>query len=160
MKTITMKHGKPWMPNAVNSVFYVNNDAKGQKFLKELRTHLNGANYKIRLEGRNPDRQQFRDDKKGWRGNQHRLRSALRNNESTYFAVYVDQTGKKKEIESESASRSWDRSDKLQEEVNRLRRYSENLEQEVAQLQQKLVDNRVETLPGWGRKIKFEDLPS
>jgi len=152
MKT---KRGKPWMPNAVNSVFYVNNDPEGLAFLKELKSHLNGANYKIRLEGRNPDRKQFRDDQKGWRGNA-RLQSSLRNDESTYYAVYVDFAGKKKKIESEQSSRGWERTSQLEDEVNRLRKYSRNLEREVAELQQGLVNTQIASQ---GRKYKLDELP-
>ena len=66
---------------AAGTVLYVKNDEEGRLFLKQLRRSLNKACYKIRLRGRNPNRKQFR-------GLQPSVRESLRNENSSYFAVY------------------------------------------------------------------------
>ena len=68
---------------ALGTVLYVPNDPDGAAFLKQFRKYLNRGVYKMHVNGRNPDRTQFKKI-----GGYYHQRIPLEH--STYFAVYID----------------------------------------------------------------------
>ena len=75
-----MKH-----PKALHTYFFVPNDAEGNEFLRLARKYVNREHYDMRLAGRNPNRQQYRNGR-----NRYQLQCSLTRAQSASFAVYFD----------------------------------------------------------------------
>ena len=116
---------------AIGTIFYVPNDLEGRTFLRLMRKYLNRASHKIRVRGRNENRQQFRGQlypMKMCNGygtitwcNRHRkqLADSIPLSLASYFAVYID-TG--------ASSRK-----RLAQEIKETRAHLDGLKLEVLQ---------------------------
>jgi hypothetical protein len=68
---------------AIHTVLFVPNDAEGQAFLAQMKKYLNRKQYRVRLRGRNPDRKSVATQRQN-------VRQSIRNDQATYFGVYID----------------------------------------------------------------------